>query len=430
VVKISLLISIVGTNPLPNYVVGKYLKEKKSVKKSIFVYSEKTQFQDGTKRYAVRLCCLLGFNKNFFIHLSDIGNPKRIYADLEEIQEYINSYEEIYLNYTGGTKTMAVHTYNFFKEKKINFKGLYLDARSFKICYDDGEIAPENGDLRKYKIDIETLLSLHLYKIENLQKLSQNYKTGRYIDKIKKEIIKKERINQFLEWIEDPFRKIFKKNGKIIEKINEFKKNLKSFGGEAAKKKFENETPDFIWAILNSFPENEKIIDKNKKLWVPFNNMTNREFKEKIKSTIEMLDGKWLEWYVYTELIEKFTENELKKGKQIGISLIAFKEDKIRRTFELDLFLMHGYQIIGISVTTDKKSSICKSKGFEVLHRIKQIGGDESRAFLITTMDQNLTSSLQEDLSIITGTAEEKIIVYGLRDLQEISELIINEVYG
>ncbi|SHF27274.1 hypothetical protein SAMN02745195_02252 [Thermoanaerobacter uzonensis DSM 18761] len=96
----------------------------------------------------------------------------------------------------------------------------------------------------------------------------------------------------------------------------------------------------------------------------------------------------------------------------------------------------HGYQLIGISLTTSTRQGECKLKGFEVIHRVRQIGGDESKAILITGLkkeykeDSNRgTKKLQEDLSFVTGTAEDKIVVFGVDDWADIGDKICEEVF-
>ncbi|MGC8651581.1 MAG: DUF1887 domain-containing protein, partial [Minisyncoccia bacterium] len=75
-------------------------------------------------------------------------------------------------------------------------------------------------------------------------------------------------------------------------------------------------------------------------------------------------------------------EGKSTEGEHLGISLKAQKRNS--PNFELDIFLINGYQLIGISLTTSTRQGECKLKGFEVIHRVKQIGGDESKAILIT----------------------------------------------
>jgi len=92
----------------------------------------------------------------------------------------------------------------------------------------------------------------------------------------------------------------------------------------------------------------------------------------------------------------------------------------------LDLYIIKGYQLIGISITTDHQNYICKSKGFEVIHRTRQIGGDESCAILITALNEKQVRDLADDLRVNTGTNEERLKVFGIFDWKDIDSKILN----
>jgi len=171
----KVLVLMVGTNPLPNYVVGSYLKE--NYDKFVLIYSEKNENinQSSTADYADKLKEHLNLdNSNCDTYcdtfsLSNVSNPSDIRDDLGIILEKFpkDNINEVHLNYTGGTKTMAVHVYNFLKENfNGKFNASYLDARSHKLIYDNGERKSVNLK-DKIKIDIDTLLSIHLYNKYN-----------------------------------------------------------------------------------------------------------------------------------------------------------------------------------------------------------------------------------------------------------------------
>jgi len=421
--KIKNLVLLIGTNPLPNYVIGKYFVDKGEVDRLIIIYSEETQTQKGTKEYSEALRRLFAIGDCKFVFLRDVGNPKKIREDLLEQLEDING--SIHFNYTGGIKTMVAHTYNLLKEKySDNFQSSYLDARTFKIIYDDGKVEPVDGDLRSHiKVDIKVLLKLHLYECEQIQTWKDCEFSG-IVEKIKEEVIEKDKIDYFVKWIEDPFRKIFKEGKNITEKKKRFQEHVKSDHVKSAVQKFEDKTPDFIWNILDAFPEGKRI-NQGRKLWIPDEGVSNNDFEDRIAHTVEFLDGKWFEWYIYREISEKLKRKGLEEGKHFGISLKAKKN----KDFEIDIFIINGYELTGISITTATKESNCKQKGFEIIHRVRQIGGDESKAVLITLMDSKEVKNSQGDLSFITGVSEEKFIVYGKNNLKDIGDKVLGEVF-
>nr|8Q44_A Chain A, DUF1887 family protein [Thermoanaerobacter brockii subsp. finnii Ako-1]8Q44_B Chain B, DUF1887 family protein [Thermoanaerobacter brockii subsp. finnii Ako-1] len=433
----KVLVLIVGTNPLPNYVVGSHLKEKYD--KFVLIYSEKNDKinQNSTYDYAKKLKEHLNLNdKCIFLPLSDVSNSEKIINDLRE-KFPSEDFVEVHLNYTGGTKTMVVHIYNFLKEKfknnKIKFEGSYLDARDYKLVYDYSEEAISLKDT--IKIDINTLLSIHLYEdihFEFYDTYSYKQKFVDSFDKISQEIekaIKDDKGEDFVKWLEDPFRKIFKGENKLLEKTAKFKKHIEKLlkdNDSSPIVKFNEKTPQFIWDILNAFPEGKKLND-GQKLWIPDDKITNDNLSSRVKDTVEFLNGKWFEWYVYSQIKSELLDRKLKEGEHFGISLKAQKKDS--PYFELDIFLINGYQLIGISLTTSSTRRLCKLKGFEVIHRVRQIGGDESKAILITGMDKSKTEDLQKDLAYETGSTQKRFVVFGIDDWADIGSKICEEVF-
>ncbi|AFK85855.1 MULTISPECIES: Card1-like endonuclease domain-containing protein [Thermoanaerobacterium] len=429
----KVLVLSVGTNPLPNYVVGSYLKEKYD--KFVLIYSEENQRinQNGTGNFAKKLKEHLNLNDKYvFLPLSDVSDSKQIRKDLNSLFPNDN-FEEIHLNYTGGTKTMVLHIYNFLREKfKNKFKGSYLDARDYKLVYDDSENTINLKDT--VKIDINTLLSIHLYETIQFECYDTYSYKQKFMDSFNEmsqrieNAIMDNKGEDFIKWLENPFRKIFKGGDKLLEKVAKFKEHIKLLKDNNSSPivKFNKETPKFIWDILNAFPEGKKLND-GQELWIPDDKITNDNLSSRVKDTVEFLDGKWLEWYVYKQIKSELLDRKLKEGEHFGLSLKAQKKDS--PDFELDIFLINGYQLIGISLTTSSKKDLCKLKGFEVIHRARQIGGDESKAILITGMDKSKTEDLQNDLAYETGSTQKRFVVFGIDDWGDIGSKICKEVF-
>jgi len=169
----NILILLVGTNPLPNFVVPEYfLKRNNSLKEIFLIYSEERGRQRGTKSYADNLQKLLQSrhgNRNLefhLIHLSNISSAKEIERDLRDgLMSHLKNNLSIHLNYTGGTKVMATHVYrwieNYAKNKNINASFSYLDARDFRIV-DDNIKENITGDLRdEISLSLKELIELH-----------------------------------------------------------------------------------------------------------------------------------------------------------------------------------------------------------------------------------------------------------------------------
>lgn len=402
------LILLVGTNPLPNLVVAKFfIKENWKLKRVWFVYSTDTshykdQIQKSIREYEKTLANRSEINFED-IQLSDVRNSKVIKREIkEQIIDKIDKNIKIHLNYTGGTKAMVIHSYrtleNAFKEK-ISFS--YLDSEKFKIFDDeDGYISDDLRD--SIKVTFDEMIKLHNYeksKKEDVKDIINNS-----IPVIEEIFLNEDKFKEFFfsENNSGYDRKMFenqKEKGKLAEKLNELKKEL-----------FEKFSPnDILKKTLNSFPEEYKLFDENWKLKDTIDN-------KKIKFLIGFLDGKMLEYYIYKALEEVLDINE---KNEFLLSSQVYKEEKGNQDIEIDLTFIKGYQLYSISCTTSPDKYVAKSKGFEIIHRSKQLGGEEAKSILITTLDNDNKEKLQETLNTSTGTQKENFLVLGLDDLKK-----------
>ncbi len=414
------LILLVGTNPLPNYVVAKYfLITNQNLKKIWLVHSEKQNDDAGTKEIADRIKDVIQKEHpkmnldNFdYCPLADISDARTIKSTIERI--ILSKIDSAHFNYTGGTKAMAVHVYRAIEQaKKIRDRSFsYLDAREFRLKDDsDGH---KTEDLREsIKVSFETLMNLHGYQqIKKGKNFLEEY-WNTVLDEFG-EIINDEMLKYYLNWEKDIIRKIYYNEKENIDnKVKDVRCRIKcnlnnfnqhSFGACALK-------------ILTKIHKDYSLLDNNCNLWIPEDNISNISFKTRIEPSIEFLDGKWLENYVYRILKKNINEN-------IQIELNWYLEKMPNgKPFELDIIMSIGYQIIGISITTDHKEDRCKLKGFEILYRVKQIGGDEAKAILITCLTHNGERGdqiriMEEDLKTETGGTA-KLLVLGIEDLTE-----------
>lgn len=411
------LILLVGTNPLPNYVVAKYfLINNQNLKKIWLVHSEKQNDDAGTKEIAERIKDVIQKEHpkmNFdYCPLADISNARTIKSTVERI--ILPKIDSMHFNYTGGTKAMAVHVYRAI-ERAENIRDRsfsYLDAREFRLKDDmDGF---KTDDLRKsIKISFETLMNLHGY--EKSQQ-GQNF-SGEDWNAVLNEfgkIINDGKLKDYLNWKKDIIRKIYyNKKGEFDDKIKDVQLRIKCNLDNVNKHPFR----DCALKIITKIPKEYSILDDNCNLWIPEDGISKINFKTRIEPSIGFLDGKWLENYVYRILKKGFNE-EIPIELNWHLTKISNK-----KPFELDIILLIGYQINGISITTDHTEDRCKLKGFEILHRVKQIGGDEAKAILITCLAHNGERGdqiriMEEDLKTETGGTE-KLRVLGIEDLAE-----------
>jgi hypothetical protein len=399
------LVLLIGTNPLPNYVVARLLEN--DFENILLIYSKEANkgvlSQKSTYEYCRNLKSLFTSNSKFFeLGLSDISSAHKIAENLKDFFDNSgNSLKKsdcIHLNYTGGTKTMAVHVYLWlltnFDKQKLEFS--YLDPRNYRLVDDNASSILfsnllEDSNNTFSNTTIEKLLYLHGYELISGIDI---YKTslgiyGGYINKLQ----------------------TYSKTD--LESVNKrWKSFYYQYGNKKSKLKKVLSLNSSILTTLTGEP-----FDSFRNDMIGFSSLSNDEFS----NLIDFIDGNWLEYYVFNCLPTNIVQK--------GISLKA-QRNGIAKKFELDVFALKAYQLFAISVTTsaDDKGdeSKIKQKCFEVLHRANQIGGEEAKAIMFCPITNNKAKIIKEDILNTAGVNEDKFHVIGIDDWE--SSLLKNKL--
>lgn len=147
------LIATVGSNPLPVVVSVRALEPDRL--RLIYTHD----VEQVTNRICDHLKEKLPNCQIFQLEIKDHQKAKSIYATLGEITE---DWPTTSLNYTGGTKLMAVHVYSFWKEKGGRPENASYLGSDGKLYFDNGNFIQENN-LPGLSLDEQCLL--HLGKI-------------------------------------------------------------------------------------------------------------------------------------------------------------------------------------------------------------------------------------------------------------------------
>jgi hypothetical protein len=406
------LILLIGTNPLPNFVVAEYfLQQNPNLQKIWLVHSEEdsTIHQKGTKQFAENLKILLekrlkpersiAFD---YVALSNVSRAKEIGSCFKEkCLDHLEPRSAVHVNYTGGTKVMCTQVYRSIEqeqEKIVTRSFSYLDAKTFRIIYDDER--PDSPDLREHvALTFAEMIFLHGYKRVNEPSSADFSKAV----KVFTELIANKKLDEYYAESGGYQRILFERKDRPGELVKA-KSHLKL-------DELEKFQPNGVFlSVLNALPEGYRFLKDDKFMDTEFKNNAACE------DTVKFLDGGWLEEYVYDVLATGILEAQVSKDKNWEIKKDGWQGDS---KFELDVVLIKGYQLIGISCTTDGKKGLCKSKGFEIILRTQQIGGDEAKAILVTRLNEKDRDLLQQELQLDTGSSAENIIVLGKDDVHE-----------
>lgn len=401
--KVDYLFLLIGENPLPNYVTANLLLKKGGTPYLIHT--------TGTETQAKRLKNILD-NQSIGLQPAQLISLGKYESDSyhiqDEIRRKIQSLKngKIGLNYTGGTKAMAVHAYRaVFSQSYADTVFSYLDARRLEMCIDR-----EDGERIRIKVTPELLevKLVNLFQLHGLE-LKQKPTQQAQLPKLATELanIFKEEIKakQWFDWFYNVFREQTYKN--------------KSNGGGEWKSK--TSLLD-VSTLLEKLPQEITSAFKEENFVTPDNKLSLQQvektgsFKE-IKHFCKWLDGLWLEHYVL-EQVKNIADKQIKDyGLNFEIPIKGTRDG-----FEFDVAFTRGYQLFAISCSTTSKRDLCKSKLFEAYLRARQMGGDEARVALICCFNEPDTLKAE----ILSSTNDKKIAVFGREHLTNLSEEIAN----
>ncbi|MCX7683432.1 MAG: hypothetical protein N2508_15935, partial [Anaerolineae bacterium] len=154
------LFLLVGANPLPNYVAAKLL-----LRPGGHVYLVHT---DETAAVADRLIAVLRVTTDQVTKIE----VKEAECDsiLNQVAEYATDKQGVGLNYTGGTKTMAVHAYRAVEKHCPGAVFSYLDAQTLSLL-----VETSNSQVRKIsvasalQVSLSQMLALHGYSLPSVR---------------------------------------------------------------------------------------------------------------------------------------------------------------------------------------------------------------------------------------------------------------------
>lgn len=422
--QVDHLFLLIGENPLPNYVAARLLLQQGGTPHLVYT--------TGTERPAKRLQKILdseltGFQNSQLVPLEEYeSDAYQIQARIQEALKDLNG--KVGLNYTGGTKAMAVHAYRaMFKEKGQEAVFSYLDPRRLEMCVDR-----EEGDRIRLKVDPEDLevKIAKIFQIHGWQWLSEpdyaptspeaasafaqfhaNPELGKLWREWCNKVLRKATRNQQDKWWKE--------------------RELKEVAPLSLEIPSNSETTQ--QASLKDYPE---IIEALKALGysdgantISLQDVQKKGFKD-LSNLCKWLDGEWLEDYTLQQV------QQVKKELKIYESAASFwikdpASTEQRTKFQFDVAFTRGYQLFAISCTTIDEKPGCKQKLFEAYIRARQLGGDEARVALVCCANNRDTNALKTEITNVfkpnpdsNTQGDSKLTVFGCEDLPNLSAKI------
>jgi len=371
----GVLFLLVGTNPLPNYVAGCLLTKPEGT--IVLLATEDT--------YAIadRLKQILQAKGKTENQNWNISEPREIaHTDASRIHskvsELIREYADegsMGLNYTGGTKAMAVHAYRAIADERPDAVFSYLDARELAMRIErlDAPIRVKKVGT-DCRISLGELMQLHGRRMKDPITKSWFPKVANTLAKLHQD---KAFRNDWRQWCNQNLRR---DNRPDKFKSKQMLREVPIPQDEPLKQVFQAfEAESFTTLGDLELLLRDRVLAQGATKW-------------SIKHLAEWLDGKWLEDYV----LDAFQEI----AAEVGLHEVAMNiEAAVGQTkFEFDVAAIRGYQLFAVSCTTSTSKGLCKSKLFEAYLRSHQMGGDEAHTALVSMYDDpaKLKSEIEE----------------------------------
>lgn len=401
--KVEHLFLLVGENPLPNYIAARTLLEDGGT--VYLVFTQHTQAQKKCLLKQIKEQKSLPIAKK--IDWIDLANYESdSYHIRDRIQKKIKAISSgrIGLNYTGGTKAMAVHAYRAVQEAqegKPDAVFSYLDSRHLSMCIDRNEKSPISCKFELF-LSFKELFNLHNLKWQNNQPPSPDPTLPDAATEFAKFYLDTELANSWKNWCKTYLRHQTKEDDqwKPEDKLQE--KPIITLKGLAKP----------IKKILCEYLDASESADILKL------DVTQKKGFKDLSNVCAWLDGIWLEDYVLQQVKEVSPKYQIHDK---GISFRIEDPQRIgREKFEFDVAFMVGYQLFALSCTTSSNKKLCKQKLIEAHLRARQLGGDEARVALVCFYDT--PSYIKAELR--TTIQDRKIEVFGRDDILNLSEKI------
>lgn len=320
-----------------------------------------------------------------------------------------DSTERLHLHYTGGTKAMAAHAMQALVERaRGRFSTSYLDINDHRLrCWNLPGFAGLRDERRAWlKLTAKDLAELHGMTVvspgsvpdaQRLVAAEALYGCVTHCD---------ECWRQWQRWKKETWRPSFRdQQGKDFQ--NWPKTPALEYWPRdpipwpAINAPGWDRLPAMLNAAYSPNPAEPVFYQNAQGSWL----ISVQRFgsRRKLEPFVGFLEYKALEYYVFGEM------NKLVAGKTFH-SFEALSLSASHRC-EIDVVLSLGYQLVAISCTEATERGIIKSKGFEVWHRARQVGGDGARALVICpAADSSLSDASAAELE--TDLADD----VGLRD--------------
>lgn len=293
----------------------------------------------------------------------------------------------VHFPYTGGTKAMSIHALQALQEFEPaslvtsylspSHRRLFTDSTSVDFWVED--------ERREWNLTVEDLAQLHSYRVEPPEPLDPALPT---LSRRMISLLTKGEHPGYFRWLGKDWKGAFKgSNDKDVD-IQRFQNwptcSVPFYAGSSLDWRAWVDdlarVPSFglsgVWTRAHDGGWRIEVSSSRRNYLIPL---------------YKFLDNRALELVAYDTFHQSLPQADVRH------SVTCVNANK--QPCELDVTAVLGYQLVAASCTLSKNYGQCKRKGFEVIHRARQIGGDNSRAVLFCLLDTAGAIRLQQELA-------------------------------
>lgn len=394
------LFLLIGNNPLPDYVAARLLWDEQAPDAKLYLVCSAITYPVA-ERIVEEM--QLAHTQVAYLRVNET-EPYSVFRTVHKAAQFLTG--GIGLNYTGGTKAMAVHAYHALRSLENPCVFSYLDAGSLEMVIErEGGASMRFAVERALTMSIEQILHLHGYGFHRVKKTKL-----------------------FMMPEKEPHHAEFVRlwGGVGFDAIDQwtranFQRNVGSIKDAYQTLPYADLCTiplprEDVFEIMRSFYQQENVITFED-LAILWDMQGNKD--QNGSNLANWLRTFWLEDFVLLCVQDIAAECGIHES---GKSLKPFDQIMDDSKFEFDVYAIQGFRLFGISCSTEEKISQLKLKLFEARVRTTQIGGDESCTALVCMASDNPVSGspmLKHQLKESWDTFSSRVEVIGKKDLKE-----------
>ncbi|HRC72976.1 MAG TPA: hypothetical protein PK880_10645 [Candidatus Competibacter sp.] len=364
----TVLVATVGSNPLPVVVPVRALEPNRL---RLLYTGDVLQVTD---RISNHLKKTLPNCEVSLLEIKDHQKAKSICATLGGIDE---DWPNTNLNYTGGTKLMAVHVHSFWKEKGGRSENASYLGSDGRLYFDDATRNPMQ-ERQLPKLSLAELCQLHFGK--QPKKLGDQHLGEKRLNlaTIIHRCVCNDGFDKYRGYLPPLYceRKLAKFNDYDFDDPIEC-------DWQAAKESNFKTTGAFFKMDLSSLFHKLGVSATNIESFSRWLDGDSSDRKVKTKTNLDnakWLYSLWLEVWLADQLSRMITTDGEKLFDEVHHNVVIGDEPD---SFEMDVVAVRGYRLFLFSCTVDDNNYLVKSKLFEANNRTTRIGGEHACAAIV-----------------------------------------------